>query len=549
MKYRFYILLYLTFMCALNFQSQGLMDEKNNFSRQDTLRGSITPERIWWDLTYYHLKVQVDPEKRYISGENTIKYTVLSANQTMQIDLQAPLNITKVTQDGKKLKILHDGNAHFITLTKQQVIGNTESIIVQYEGNPKEAIRAPWDGGFSWKKDANGKHFIATSCQGLGASVWWPCKDHMYDEVESMRISVTVPSHLMDVSNGRLESVENHGETTTYNWFVNNPINNYGVNVNIGDYTHFSEVFDGEKGPLSMDYYVLKDHLQKAKKQFTDAPKMMKAFEHWFGAYPFYEDGFKLVEVPYLGMEHQSSVTYGNEFKQGYLGRDLSGTGWGLKFDFIIIHESGHEWFANNITDIDAADMWIHESFTNYSESLFLDYYYGKKAASEYVIGLRKTIANTSPIIGKYNVNKSGSSDMYNKGGNMLHTLRQLIDNDEKWRLILRKMNADFYHQTVTTKQIEDFLSKETGFNLNPFFNQYLRTIKIPTLEHTIKNKTLKYRWTNTVANFEMPLKTTINGKEKWIYPTSTWKNLALTSAGTSFLIDENFYVFTKNVN
>ena len=549
MKYRFYILLYLTFMCALNFQSQGLMEEKNNFSRQDTLRGSITSERIWWDLTYYHLKVQVDPEKRYISGENTIKYTVLSANQTMQIDLQAPLNITKVTQDGKNLKILHDGNAHFITLTKQQVIGNTESIIVQYEGNPKEAIRAPWDGGFSWKKDANGKHFIATSCQGLGASVWWPCKDHMYDEVESMRISVTVPSHLMDVSNGRLESVENHGETTTYNWFVDNPINNYGVNVNIGDYAHFSEIFDGEKGPLSMDYYVLKDNLEKAKKQFTDAPKMMKAFEHWFGAYPFYEDGFKLVEVPYLGMEHQSSVTYGNQYKQGYLGRDLSGTGWGLKFDFIIIHESGHEWFANNITDIDIADMWIHESFTNYSESLFLDYYYGKKAASEYVIGLRKTIANTSPIIGKYNLNKEGSSDMYNKGGNMLHNLRQLIDNDEKWRLILRKMNAEFYHQTVTTKQIEDFLSKETGFNLNPFFNQYLRTIKIPTLEHTVENNTLKYRWTNTVANFEMPLKTTINGKEKWIYPTSNWKKLALTSAGSSFLIDENFYVFTKKVN
>ena len=549
MKYRFYILLYLTFMYAINFQSQGLMEEKNNFSRQDTLRGSITPERIWWDLTYYHLKVKVDPEKRYVSGENTIKYNVLSANQTMQIDLQAPLNITKVTQDGKNLKILHDGNAHFITLTKRQVIGNTESIIVQYEGNPKEAIRAPWDGGFSWKKDANGKHFIATSCQGLGASVWWPCKDHMYDEVESMRISVTVPSNLMDVSNGRLESIENHGETTTYNWFVDNPINNYGVNVNIGDYTHFSEIFDGEKGPLSMDYYVLKDNLEKAKKQFTDAPKMMKAFEHWFGAYPFYEDGFKLVEVPYLGMEHQSSVTYGNQYKQGYLGRDLSGTGWGLKFDFIIIHESGHEWFANNITDIDIADMWIHESFTNYSESLFLDYYYGKKAASEYVIGLRKTIANTSPIIGKYNLNKEGSSDMYNKGGNMLHTLRQLIDNDEKWRLILRKMNAEFYHQTVATKQIEDFLSKETGFNLNPFFNQYLRTIKIPTLEHTIENKTLKYRWTNTVANFEMPLKTSINGKEKWIYPTSNWKKLELTLAGTSFLIDENFYVFTKKVN
>jgi len=548
MKYRFYILLYLTFMCALNFQSQGLMQDKNNFSRQDTLRGSITPERIWWDLTYYHLKVKVTPNKKYISGQNTIKYTVLSEYQTMQIDLQAPLKMTKVTQDGKELAVLHDGNAHFITLTKKQVIGNVESIVVHYEGNPKEAIRAPWDGGFSWKKDTNGNDFVATSCQGLGASVWWPCKDHMYDEVESMRISVTVPSHLMDVSNGRLESVKNHGETTTYNWFVDNPINNYGVNVNIGDYAHFSEVYDGEKGALDMDYYVLKDHLEKAKKHFTDAPKMMKAFEHWFGPYPFYEDGFKLVEVPYLGMEHQSSVTYGNEFKQGYLGRDLSGTGWGLKFDFIIIHESGHEWFANNITDIDAADMWIHESFTNYSESLFLDYYYGKKAASEYVIGLRKLIANKTPIIGKYHVNKSGSSDMYNKGGNMLHTLRQLIDNDEKWRLILRKMNAHFYHQTVRTKQIEDFLSIETGFDLNPFFNQYLRTIKIPTLEHTIENKTIKYRWINTVANFKMPLKISIDGEEKWIYPTSNWKNLALKSAITSFLIDENFYIFSTEI-
>ena len=548
MKYRFYILLYLTFMCALNFQSQGLMQDKNNFSRQDTLRGSITPERIWWDLTYYHLKVKVTPNKKYISGQNTIKYTVLSEYQTMQIDLQAPLKMTKVTQDGKELAVLHDGNAHFITLTKKQVIGNVESIVVHYEGNPKKAIRAPWDGGFSWKKDTNGNDFVATSCQGLGASVWWPCKDHMYDEVESMRISVTVPSHLMDVSNGRLESVKNHGETTTYNWFVDNPINNYGVNVNIGDYAHFSEVYDGEKGALDMDYYVLKDHLEKAKKHFTDAPKMMKAFEHWFGPYPFYEDGFKLVEVPYLGMEHQSSVTYGNEFKQGYLGRDLSGTGWGLKFDFIIIHESGHEWFANNITDIDAADMWLHESFTNYSESLFLDYYYGKKAASEYVIGLRKLIANKTPIIGKYHVNKSGSSDMYNKGGNMLHTLRQLIDNDEKWRLILRKMNAHFYHQTVRTKQIEDFLSIETGFDLNPFFNQYLRTIKIPTLEHTIENKTIKYRWINTVANFKMPLKISIDGEEKWIYPTSNWKNLALKSAITSFLIDENFYIFSTEI-
>ena len=549
MKYPFYLHLFFVVLCSLNLQAQGLLTEKNNFSRQDTLRGSITAERVWWDLTYYHLELTVDPDKKYISGKNTIKYTVLKVYQTMQIDLQTPLNITKATQDGKDLEIIHQGNAHFIKLTKEQVLGNTERIVVHYEGNPKEAVRAPWDGGFSWKKDKNGNHFVATSCQGLGASVWWPCKDHMYDEVESMRISVTVPNHLMDVSNGRLERIEDHGATKTYHWFVDNPINNYGVNVNIGDYTHFSEVFEGEKGPLDMDYYVLKYNLEKAKKQFTDAPKMMKAFEHWFGPYPFYKDGYKLVEVPYLGMEHQSSVTYGNQFKQGYLGRDLSGTGWGLKFDFIIIHESGHEWFANNITDIDIADMWIHESFTNYSESLFLDYYYGKKAASEYVIGLRKTIANKIPIIGKYNVNKSGSSDMYNKGGNMLHTLRQLIDNDEKWRSILRKMNKIFYHQTVTTAQIENFLSSETGFDLSPFFNQYLRGIKIPTLEYKIKNSILKYHWINVVSNFKMPLKTTINGDERWIYPTENWKEITLNSNEHSFLIDKNFYVFTKKVN
>jgi aminopeptidase N len=549
MKYPFYLRVFFIVICALNLQAQGLLSEKNNFSRQDTLRGAITPERIWWDLTYYHLEITVDPDNKYISGKNTIKYTVLNVYQTMQIDLQTPLNITKVMQDGKELEVIHEGNAHFIKLTKEQTIGNTESIIVYYEGNPKEAIRAPWDGGFSWKKDKNGNHFVATSCQGLGASVWWPCKDHMYDEVESMRISVTVPSHLMDVSNGRLESIEDHGATKTYNWFVNNPINNYGVNVNIGDYAHFSEVFDGEKGPLDMDYYVLKYNLEKAKKQFTDAPKMMKAFEYWFGPYPFYEDGYKLVEVPYLGMEHQSSVTYGNQFKQGYLGRDLSATGWGLKFDFIIIHESGHEWFANNITDIDIADMWIHESFTNYSENLFLDYYYGKKASSEYVIGLRKTIGNKTPIIGKYNLNSEGSGDMYNKGGNMLHTLRQLIDNDKKWRSILRKMNKTFYHQTVTTAQIEDFLSSETGFNLAPFFNQYLRGIKIPTLEYKIEKNALKYRWTNVVSNFKMPLKTILNGEEKWIYPTENWSEIILNSDDHTFIIDKNFYIFNEKVN
>ena len=521
--------------------------QKNNFTKQDTLRGSITPERVWWDLKYYHLDIQVFPETKSINGKNTIKYTVLKSAKVMQIDLQAPLKITKVTQMGKQLKVVSEGNAHFIHLAQDQKVGAVNSIVVHYKGIPKEAVRAPWDGGFSWKKDNNGKHFIATSCQGLGASVWWPNKDHMYDEVESMDISVRVPSHLINVSNGRLTNIEKHNDqTTTYHWAVKNPINNYGVNVNIGDYVHFSEKYNGEAGILDMDYYVLKDDLEKAKKQFKDAPKMMKAFEHWFGKYPFYKDGFKLVQVPYLGMEHQSSITYGNQFKQGYLGNDLSGTGWGLKFDFIIIHESGHEWFANNITNKDIADMWIHESFTAYSENLFLDYYYGKKAAAEYVIGTRRIIQNNAPIIGHYNVNNEGSGDMYYKGANMLHTIRQLIHNDEKWRQILRGLNSTFYHKTVGTQEIENYISNQSGIDLSTIFSQYLRDVRIPVLEYKIKNKALSYRWAQVVDGFNMPVRVFINEKQQLLHPTSTWKKMTLATATTTFNVDANFYVKTK---
>jgi aminopeptidase N len=516
------------------------------FTEQDTLRGSITPERAWWDLSYYHLDIEVQPKEKYIAGSNTIRYRVLTPNQVLQVDLQPPLTITKVTQDGDILEVSSKGNAHFVHLKKPQLKDAINEIVVYYSGHPKEAVNAPWDGGFSWKQDASGNPFVATSCQGLGASVWWPNKDHMYDEVDSMAISVKVPKGLMDISNGRLKKVDE--ATNTYHWFVDNPINNYGVNVNIGKYVHFGEQYEGEKGTLDMDYYVLPEDLEKAKEQFKDAPKMMKAFEYWFGPYPFYEDGYKLVEVPYLGMEHQSSVTYGNLFRQGYLGQDLSGTGWGLKFDFIIIHESGHEWFANNITYKDIADMWVHEGFTCYSESLFLDYYYGKEAASDYVIGMRNKINNNRPIIGVYGVNSEGSADMYYKGSNMLHTLRQLVDDDEKWRQILRGLNKDFYHQTVTSKQIEAYLSDKMGKNLSAFFDQYLRTTKIPILEYKVNGKTLKYRYTGIVDNFDMPIRIFIGDSAQWIYPTSSWKSEVLMGDLSSLRIDPNFYILELKI-
>lgn len=518
--------------------------EEPSYTRDEYLRGSITPEREWWDLTFYHLDIEVKPDEKYISGQNTIRYKVLKEHSVMQIDLQPPLEIKKITQGGKELSYKKAGtNAYHVLFDKPQQKGTVNEFVVSYAGKPREALNAPWDGGFSWKKDNNGNHFVATSCQGLGASAWWPNKDHMYDEVDSMAISVTVPKDLMDVSNGRLRKVEDNGDTKTYHWFVNSPINNYGVNVNIGDYVHFGEKYKGEKGTLDLDYYVLRDNLEKAKEQFKQVPMMMEAFEHWFGPYPFYEDGFKLVEVPYLGMEHQSSVTYGNQYQNGYLGNDLSGTGWGLKFDFIIIHEAGHEWFANSITYKDIADMWVHEGFTAYSENLYLDYHFGKEAGADYVIGTRKNILNDRPIIGRYNLNRKGSNDMYYKGANILHTLRQLLEDDEKWRNILRKMNRVFYHQTVTSKQVEQFLSKETGIDLTHFFDQYLRTTKIPTLEYTIEGKTMKYRYTDIIEGFDMPVRIYVDGVERWIYPNADWKKERLKGAKVE--IDRNFYINT----
>ena len=531
--------------------SQGIMGDKTEFSRQDTLRGSITKERSWWDLNRYHLDISVKPEEKFISGSNKISYTVLKSHDLMQIDLQTPLRLTKATQDNSELEIIHDGNAHFIKLKKKQNVGSKEELVVHYEGNPRVAVRAPWDGGISWEKDKNGNHFIASSCQGLGASVWWPNKDHMYDEPESMLMSVNVPKGLTNVSNGRLIKVDEMSDSTTFHWEVVNPINNYGVNINIADYVNFSEIYEGENGDLDMDYYVLRYNLDKAKVHFVDAIKSMQAFEHWFGPYPFYEDSFKLVETPYLGMEHQSSVTYGNKYRMGYLGRDLSGTGWGLKFDYIIIHETGHEWFANNITYKDIADMWVHEGFTTYSENLFVDYHFGKKASSEYVIGTRRGIVNKKPIIGPYNVNKGGSSDMYSKGANLLHTLRQVAGNDKVWRNILRGLNKDFYHKTVTTYEIENYISEKMKINLKPFFNQYLRDIRIPVLEHYLIDGKMSFRWNNVVKDFKMPIDLIVtdhiagNQEKIRIYPTQKWKSKKLKG---SIEIDNNYYVDSKYI-
>jgi aminopeptidase N len=531
------------------------------FTHADSLRGTYGPTRDWWDVLKYDLHVKFNIEDSTISGYNVIQVKVLKKRNLLQIDLQEPLLLDSIqysTGDTKKRKIsdkdiLKDGNAYFFPGSYFSIPNTNFPIVdiyVYYHGKPRIAIRPPWDGGLIMKKDKNNNPFVSIACQGLGASVWYPCKDHQADEPDSAEMHITIPDTLMCVGNGHYRGKINNGDgTATYDWAVVNPINNYNLIPYIGKYAHFGELYDGEKGKLNMDYWVLDYNLDKAKAQFKDAPRMMKAFEHWFGPYPFYEDGYKLVEAPHLGMEHQSATAYGNGFKNGYRGTDLSGSGWGLKWDFIIVHESGHEWFANNITSKDLADMWIHESFTNYSETLFTDYWYGKEAGNAYVQGTRKNISNDIPIIAQYNVNKSGSGDMYYKGGNMLHMIRQVINDDEKFREILRGLNKTFYHQTVTTKQIEDYICKQSKHNFNKIFDQYLRTTQIPVLEYKIDGYKLSYHYTNCVKGFDLPLKITFK-TEQWIKPTEEWKTLNVYPEGDNkFSVDPNFYIKTKKVD
>jgi aminopeptidase N len=526
--------------------------QTGEITRQEMLRGSVTPEREWWDVLHYHLAVEFFPEKKSIKGSNIITFKTLKAGSKMQIDLQPPLAVTKIIHGDAELKFEREGNVYRVSFEKDIPAGVEDKIEVFYEGKPVESKNPPWSGGITWGRDDLGEHFITTTCQGIGASIWWANKDHGADEPDrGMQISVTVPENLAAVSNGRLKKTDQNtqNKTKTFHWEVINPINNYGVNVNIGNYVHWEEKFQGLGGDLDVQYWVLAHQKEAAVRQFKEVPRMLKAFEHWFGKYPFYEDGYKLVAVSYPGMEHQSSVTYGNWFRNGYLARDYSGSGVGFKFDFIIVHESGHEWFGNNISMKDAADMWVHEGFTNYSENLFVEYHFGKKDAEDYVIGSRRNIQNDSPIIGTYGANREGSGDMYAKGGNMLHTIRHVINDDKKWLAILRGLNRDFWHQTVTTQQIESYISKSAGIDLSKIFDQYLRTVQIPVLQYKTEGKTVSYQYAQVVKGFAMPLRVNINGQEVTITPNEAMQTYTFADEIKTFEVNRNFYVKTEKMN
>jgi aminopeptidase N len=521
----------LIFFLTLVFVGQA-----QEFTRKDSLRGNLTELRTCYDVTFYDLFVMVDEQEQSLEKSyNSIHFIATSDFDKIQIDLAQNMEIMRIEFEDSILAFSREFDAVFISFPRLLKKGEQAKIKVYYGGYPREAVNAPWDGGFSWKKDEKGNPWIGVSCQGLGASVWWPCKDHQSDEPDSMRITCAARYPLKIISNGDLRS-----DTSVWNqyfnswvniseWFVSYPINNYDVTLNIGDYEHFSENYTSENDTLRMDYYVLHDNLEKAKIHFKQVKPMMECFENYFGKYPFWNDGYALVETPYLGMEHQSAIAYGNDYLQGYHGNTRFIDG--LDFDFIIIHESGHEWWGNSITTNDIADMWVHEGFCTYSEVLYVECMHGYDAMLSYVNNQKRSVRNDKPVIGPYHVNTEGSSDMYYKGSLMLHTLRNLIEDDVLWFEIIKGIANDFKYQTVDGQAIINYINEKSGKNFTDFFNQYLKNKKIPEFQYKLhqegRNITLLYRW-EANPEFDMPILINTGSKDFWIYPNDEWKEQEL---------------------
>jgi aminopeptidase N len=512
-------------------------------TRTAILRGAYGPYRANNDLLYYHLDIRVDPEQKSLSGKNTIRFRMLRDGNRIQLDLQDPLNVDKILYGTASLKYERDSSAVFVDFPETLHAGRVYSIDFYYSGHPVETGRF---GGITFKKDPSGHDWINTACEGIGASIWWPNKDQWRDEVENMDISVAIPNGLVDVSNGKFVGKTDLGDGyTRWDWHVSYPINNYDVSLNIGNYVHFSD----KLGDLPLDFYALPEDLDKAKTQFSQAKGMLEAYQHYFGPYPFARDGYKLIEAPYSGMEHQSAVTYGNLFENGYLGRDWTGVGISPRFDFIIIHESGHEWFGNSITAADPSDMWIHEGFTTYLESLYVEYRWGKADAIRYLSGYKPKILNQRPIVGERGVNAEPPEDQYFKGALMLNTLRSVIDDDEKWFALLHDLYQHFKYQNIMTEDIVAYCNQRTGLSLTPIFNQYLRQAQIPRLELLFGEApgTVMYKWRADEEEFVMPVR--VGTPDHWqiIHPTTHWQTMQTSLSKDDFQVDTDHYYIDVN--
>jgi aminopeptidase N len=528
------------------------------FTAADTLRGSNNANRNWWNVIRYDLSVFVDIENESIFGGNIISFTQTTAfeaskkMQTMQIDLQDGMQIESAFMQNILLDFVKKESIYLINIpTNLLADGNniTNEIRFIFSGSPRKAVSPPWDGGLIWKQDNLKRPFVSVACQGLGASVWYPCKDIQSDEPDSgATIKIICADTLTAVANGKLvfeNKSEKFKKCKEYTWKVSYPINNYNLVFYIGKYVSFHENYKGLNGNLDCSFYVLDYEIEKAKTQFTQTKNMLTAFEHWFGAFPWYNDGYKLVQAPHLGMEHQSAIAYGNKFENGYLGRDLSGTGVGKNWDYILVHESGHEWWGNNITTADIADMWIHEGFTCYSEALFCDYMYGKEAGNKYVQGLRKNIQGREPLVSTYGVNSEPTGDIYYKGANLLHTIRTVINNDSLFRSMLITMQIHFKQQIVTSKLIENFIISYSGINFKPLFAQYIYTNELPILQYKISNKNVQFQFVNCNDDFQLPIRFSLNQeKETELLINTQKKKLPLSISKKQFrkMLNNNYY-------
>ena len=527
----------------------GIQQISAQFTRRDSLQGGLRIERTSYDVKRYDLNITINPEQKSITGFNEITFDVVTSTQKIQLDLFDNMKVDSIVWNTKKLKYVRDNDAVFIDLPEKLASKSNHKLKFYYSGNPRIARNAPWDGGFVFSKDKAGKDFIAVAVQGTGASLWYPVKDSQTDEPDNgASIKVAVPNGLMNVSNGRfLGSQDLKNGYTRWDWEVKNPINNYTITVNIADYVHIQD----KMPDLDLDYYVLRENEAKAREHFMEVKPMMECFQSKFGRYPFWEDGYKLVETPYLGMEHQSAVAYGNKYKKGYMGFDLSGTGVGMFFDYITIHETGHEWFGNSITSTDIADMWIHEGFTTYSETVFIECIKGYDDAMKYINGQAKNVRNDRPIIGQYGVNNEGSGDMYYKGALLLNTLRHIVADDEKWWKMLYNYSETFKKKIITSDTVIDYFNKASGMNLTPIFRQYLYTNQLPIFIYKIKGDYLYYSWDNVNEDFNMPIDINFEGKKIRLYPTLKDQKIKLKKLNKkSFQIyDNQFYVKIKEDN
>lgn len=549
----FSLLLFVISFCNYSCKAQ-LLEDKRSFTKADTLRGKLTQLRSCYDVTYYDLQIAIDTNTQSIKGSNTIYFKSVTDFNKLQVDLFENMQVDKILFEQKPVIYKREFGAIYISLPKTISASQSSSITIYYSGKPTIGKILPWDGGFKWTYDNAGYPWIVVACQGTGASLWWPCKEHQSDEPDSMQISVTVPKGLMNVSNGRLREVIDTSKTfDTYKWFVSYPINNYNVTINVGKFVKFSDEYESEsRKKLTLDYYVKSYNLEKAQKQFEQVKPMMQCFEKYFGDYPFYRDGYKLVETPYLGMEHQSAIAYGNEYKTGYAGTDFSGIG--QTWDYIIIHETAHEWWGNNVTTKDIADMWVHEGFGSYSEALYVECTANSATAIRYLNAQKKKVKNDFPVVGPCDVNCEGSGDMYPKGSLMLHTIRNIIADDDVWFSIIKGLQKDFSLQTVTTAQIENYIAKKSGKDLSKVFEQYLRNKDLPVFEYRIKSEipfAIEYRWKADVENFDMPVKATTGiGVREFIYPTTQWQTLEMPNLSQkNFKVAEDlFFIKVKEV-